>query len=362
MNAVSELASLLNTRGMLNEAETLQREALGLHRKLYGESHILVAEDVASLADLRSNAGDYRGAAELDRQAGEIFRAALGPESPQLANTMVARGNWLERSGQLTEAEAEIRRGYAMNAKLLGEHHPETASAAHNLVNVLHDEGKNAEAEKIMDGLVRWQRSADPKSPALAFNLAGLGGLKRARGDYAGADRDYEEALGIFRLALGERHSTYGRALTSLANNRISLGRLKESETALRTAEAIIRHADQSNPLDLSFPLISLAQDLLLQGRAAEAEAPARESLELRRKLFPATDVRVAMSESVLGGILATLGRRGEAEPLLVESHRNLEKFHEDRAIALELRRLAEFQAGGSGFQYPASVRFPAPR
>ncbi len=111
----------------------------------------------------------------------------------------------------------------------------------------------------------------------------------------------------------------------------------------MREGIEIIRHADQSNPLDLSFPLISLAQDLLLQHRPAEAEPLARQSLELRRKLFPSTDIRFAMSESVLGGCLAALHRYSEAEPLLVESNRNLLKYRGDRSVAPELRRLADF-------------------
>jgi serine/threonine-protein kinase len=343
VNAIGQLAFLLNTRGNLNEAEKLQRESLALHRKLYGENHILVAEDLAALGILRFNAGDYREAIAMDQQAADIFRAALGPESPQLADAIIEKGNALERAGQLTEAEADIRAGLAMNVRLLGEHHPETASAEHNLVNILHDEGKNAEAEKLMTRIVAWQRGEDSQSPALAFNLAGLGGLKRARGDFAGADRDYAEALVIFRKAFGERHSTYGRALTSLANNRIALGDLKQSETDLRTAIAIIRKADQANPLDLSFPLVALAQDLLLQKRAQDAEAPAREALTLRQKLLPSNDLRVAIAESVLGGSLAAQGKYAEAEPLLVESHRNLLKLQNDRSAAPELRRLADF-------------------
>ena len=343
VNAIGELAFVLNTRGKLNEAETLQRESLALHRKLYGPAHSLVADDLAELAVLRFNAGDYKAAVAMNQQAADIYRRAIGPESPQLANALIETGNALERMGILNEAEADIRQGLAMNAKLLGEHHPETASARHNLVNVLHDAGKDAEAEKLMTEIVAWQRQEDSQSPALAFNLAGLGGLKRSRGDYAGADRDYQEALVLFRKAFGERHSTYGRALTSLANNRISLGDLKQSEVTLVQAVAIIRRAEQTSPLDLSFPLVSLAQDLLLQKRAAEAEAPAREALELRRKLFPVTDTRYAVAESVLGGCLAALHRYAEAEPLLVESHRNLLKIRNDRAVAPELQRLADF-------------------
>ncbi len=343
VNTIGELASLLSARGRLNEAETLQRESLGLHRKLYGASHILVAQDLATLGVLRFNAGDYREAAAMDRQAADIFRAALGPESPQLADALVELGNATERLGHFPEAEANIRQALAMDTKLLGEHHPETASAAHNLVNVLHDQGKNVEAEKLMDGLVARQRDQDARSPALAFNLAGLGGLKRARGDFAGADRDYQEALPIFRKAFGERHSTYARALTSLAGNRVSMGDLKSSEATLNQAVGILRAADRMNPLDLSYPLVALAQDLLLQSRPAEAEPPAREAFEIRRKRLPAGDSRAALAESVLGGSLAALRRYAEAEPLLVESHRDLLKMRGDRSLDAELRRLADF-------------------
>jgi serine/threonine-protein kinase len=218
VNSIGDLAFLLNTRGNLNEAEKLQSESLALHRKLYGDSHILVADNLAALGILRFNAGDNEGAVAMDRQAADIFRTALGPASPQLAEDLIELGNALERMGRLPEAEARIREGLAMLTKLLGENHPETASARHNLVNILHDEGRNAEAEKLMTSIVAWQRGEDAQSPALAFNLAALGGLKRARGDFAGADRDYQEALGIFRKAFGERHATYGRAITSVVS------------------------------------------------------------------------------------------------------------------------------------------------
>jgi hypothetical protein len=92
---------------------------------------------------------------------------------------------------------------------------------------------------------------------------------------------------------------------------------------------------------------VALAQDLLLQKRAAEAEAPAREAVALRSKLGNA-DLRVAIAESVLGGCLAALGRNAEAEPLLVESHRNLLKLQNDRSVAPELRRLGDFYANRS--------------
>jgi tetratricopeptide (TPR) repeat protein len=271
-----------------------------------------------------------------------LFRGALGEESPRLADAMTELANALERLGQLDEAESTMRRALAMHTKLLGPDHPDTANTIHNLVNVLHDRGKNAEAEKLMTGLVAWQRGHDPQSPALGFNLAGLGGLKRVRGDWHGADADFHEALEIFRKAFGEHHSTYGRGLTSLATNRIALNDLKTAEIMLNRAVSILRTVENSNPLDLSFPLVALGQALLLESRPAEAEKAARESYDLRRKLLPQTDSRVALAESVLGGSLAAQHRFEEAEPLLIESHRNLLRFRGDRAMQPELARLAQ--------------------
>jgi hypothetical protein len=44
----------------------------------------------------------------------------------------------------------------------------------------------------------------------------------------------------------------------------------------------------------------------------------------------------------VLGGSLAAQHRYEEAEPLLVESHKNLLRFREDRAMQGELMRLGQ--------------------
>ncbi len=344
--SINDLASLLNTLGKGSEAEALDEEALALHRRLYGDSHILVGEDLATLAVLRFNAGDYPGAITLNRQAIEIFRKALGPESPQLADAMTELSNALLRMGVLPEAEAQIRAALAMYSKMLGEHHPSTANAVHNLINVLHDKGDFAQAEKLSRELVAWQRKTDATSPALAFNLAGLGGLQRAAGDFRGADESFREARPLFLRAFGEKHPMYGRALASLGQNRIALGDLKGAEELLGQSLAILRQAAKRSPLDLSYPLVGLAETYLKQGRAAEAEKAAREAVELRRATVVANDARLAIAESLLGGALAALKRNDEALELLERSHRNLLKLRAEKSLQGELRRLEDFKRG----------------
>ena len=56
-------------------------------------------------------------------------------------------------------------------------------------------------------------------------------------------------------------------------------------------------------------------------GRAAEAEARIRESLEAMRRVYPPGTFHLALHESMLGANVAAQGRYAEAEPLLLSSH-----------------------------------------
>ena len=339
-NSLSELANLLNNRGKLDEAEQLQREALRIDRKLYGDQHILVADDLHALGDVLFNEGKYQDAVGVDREALAIYQHALGPEHPQVANILIGLGNAEQRRGDLKQAEGDMRSSIEMFRKLLGEHHPETASAIHNLGNLLLQSGDFAQAEKLEQDLVDWSREHGDNSPGHGYNLATLAGAKRARGDYKGADADYRETLEIFRQAYGETHFNYGRALASWGTNLISLGDYKDAEKALRDSRAVYLRVDKPSQLDVSFSLVGLAQVLLLEGRVGEAEKAARQAYDIRRSLLPASDRRVALTESVLGGCLVALHKDAEAGPLLLESHRNLLPLSRDKSLQAELQRL----------------------
>ncbi|MBK7403315.1 MAG: tetratricopeptide repeat protein [Phycisphaerales bacterium] len=63
--------------------------------------------------------------------------------------------------------------------------------------------------------------------------------------------------------------------------------------------------------------LNNAASLLLKLGRGAEAEARAREGLEIRQRTLPADNPSIGSSQLVLGRILVAAGRAAEAEPIL---------------------------------------------
>jgi serine/threonine-protein kinase len=341
--ALSPLARSLDIRGKLDEASAVERQALALHRKLYGKDHILAADDLELLGTTRFNAGDYTEAIASTEQALAICRNALGPENPRVAQLLANLGNAFERRGQLAEAEPNLRQGLAMFRKLLGEHSSDTLSTTHCLANCLREQGDFAESRRLIQGVVDWRRQHGAMNLSYAMNVANLAAIKRSQGDYEGAERDSREVVDVVRKECGEGHFKYGSSLGSLGSDRLSRGDLKGAESLFAQSIAILRKVERPNPLDLSFPLVWLGQDLLLQSRPQEAEKAAREAYQIREKIIPLrADARLALAESVLGGSLAALGRYTEAEPLLAESHLALLKLRHDYTVQPELRRLAD--------------------
>ena len=66
---------------------------------------------------------------------------------------------------------------------------------------------------------------------------------------------------------------------------------------------------------------ISLARVHLARKEAMRAEPLLRRALQIRRRVYPAGDWRIAVVESLLGEALTALARYGEAETLLVNAN-----------------------------------------
>jgi WD40 repeat protein len=88
-------------------------------------------------------------------------------------------------------------------------------------------------------------------------------------------------------------------------------------------------------------PLAGEAMGLLVDGKFAEAESPARECLALREKMIP-DDWRTFNSRSVLGGCLLGQKKYEAAEPLLLSGYEGMKQREETIPPAYRTLRLKE--------------------
>jgi hypothetical protein len=88
---------------------------------------------VLEAAETAASGGDYPAAGRLLREAAALQEAALGPQHPDLANTLNNLGIVCEMTNEPAEAERSYRRAYEIASVSLPADHPFVATSLKNL-------------------------------------------------------------------------------------------------------------------------------------------------------------------------------------------------------------------------------------
>jgi tetratricopeptide (TPR) repeat protein len=163
----------------------------------------IAARSLGALGELREAAGDRDGAARFYRQALSKEELSSGKDGARVA----VRLNALALALGPETGIPLITRAVAIDRRIWGERHPETATAETNLSGLLLAAGRTEEAVRIgraaLSGFEATLGADHPRTAGAASNLADA---LRARGDRAGAEHFYRRALEIDERAYGRQH------------------------------------------------------------------------------------------------------------------------------------------------------------
>ncbi len=190
--ALGNLGAVAQTRGDLDGAERLHRESLEIERKLgrlEGQ-----ASDLGNLGLIALTRGDLDGAERLHRESLEIERklGRLEGQASDLGNLGLIAG----RRGDLDGAERLHREALEINRKL-GRLEGQ-ASDLGNLGLIAGRRGDLDGAERLFRESLEIERKLG-RLEGQASQLGNLGLIARRRGDLDGAERLLREALEINR-------------------------------------------------------------------------------------------------------------------------------------------------------------------
>lgn len=271
--------------GLADEGLPVMERALAIREERFGEGSEEVAEALIEMAGvLRRNERSHESLS-LSERALAIRRALHPRDDPRLADALTAVGQALvddERPDSalvLLRQALEIRRRAPADGDALV--HSQLA-----LAYGLRRAGRLDEAEALYEDVIPRYRALPESQPVeVATYLNNLAYLRRVRGDFAGAEELYREALGLLTTRIGAGHP---RSLTVWANLASAL---YEQGLAEETAE-------------------------VLQARAAAAEGQ-----------WPDGHWRVTSAKRSVADFLLKEGRWREAEPL----HRAVAEDYEER-------------------------------
>jgi tetratricopeptide (TPR) repeat protein len=173
------------------------------HRATESADAGVAVSSLAALGGVRAAAGDRAGAAGFYRRALSRQEAASGADSEPVA----LRLNALALVVDPKDGIPLLQRALAIDRRVLGSRHPQTATTEANLAGLLvhtqrHDEALAAAAE----ALAVFGETLGMDHPRCAVAASILALALEAKGERARAEKMYRMALEIDRLAYGPKH------------------------------------------------------------------------------------------------------------------------------------------------------------
>jgi serine/threonine protein kinase/tetratricopeptide (TPR) repeat protein len=269
--AKSNQANTLMRLGRLPEARKMFEETLVSFRAVGRKDATAVV--LNNIAIILRQQGDFEGSMARYEESLAIARE-IGMKA-QIANALGNMANLLTPRGDLARA----RKLYEDALSISREINDKTTTARNigNLSLVVVKQGDVALARKLCEEAVVLTREIGEKRE-VAYALKHLGNALRHQGELALAATNYEEALKIARAIdekslIAETYSGFGHVL-------LAQGKLAEAHNHYKEALAIRQAAVKNGVADSN---LDLARVALEEGRFAEGEALARQTVETYR-------------------------------------------------------------------------------
>jgi tetratricopeptide (TPR) repeat protein/predicted Ser/Thr protein kinase len=244
---VTELASAQFYAGRYSIADPLFRRALDMHRKLYGDRHPLVAEDLISLGAVQFDLGYYAEAEKFDRQALDISSSYYGPDHPLTAHSLTVLGRALVYEKKFDEAAGLLEKALSIQERVYGPVSRQVASALNELGNTAYWRGELDEAESRFGRMLEIYRTVyNNHHYLIGIALSNLGGVSVQKKDYARAEQLYREALQAFAGTLPADSLNVGITNVKLGHALAGEKKYAEAEGCILTGYGILTR--QANP------------------------------------------------------------------------------------------------------------------
>ena len=282
-------------------------------RSLDGEPEVQ-AELLQTLGTLYAKLGNLARADSLLGASLAVRRAVLGPDHPDVGESMVALGLLRDDQARLSEAEQLVRDGLAKIARARPPGHPSIVSATEALGRVLQDRGDYVHAIAVLADALRMREAADTLSPELAASINQLSNSHFYAGHYAVADSLSHRSLEMHRTLFGEGHPLVADNLIDLGAIQYEFGQYEEAERLYRQALDINRRWYGNDHFETASNLTLLGRALVRQDRYDEAADVLKEALAIQERVYGAVHPQVASTLNELASVALSRKHLDEAE------------------------------------------------
>ncbi|MGE5357861.1 MAG: tetratricopeptide repeat protein [Bacteroidales bacterium] len=300
--------------GLLDPAQALLQKAQDSRETFLGPDDPEVADTLAHLGSVMWRKGDLAQAKPLMERSLAIREKRFGGDSTLVASSLHNLGNLNWTQGNYAEARRLLERALAIRQKVLGAEHSDVASTLNSLGAIAYREGDLKRAGMIWEQtLAIREKVLGPDHPWLAQTLNNLAVVYTDSGELDRALPLLRRVVEIQEKVLGPTHPDLASGLANVGEALSKGGNFSEAKTYLGRAIAIMEVASPNNPEQARF-LDRLAFVLLKENDLAGARKLYERSLVIRQKALGATNPEVAASLGGLADCASKAGRLPEAE------------------------------------------------
>jgi CHAT domain-containing protein/Tfp pilus assembly protein PilF len=268
---------------------------LAIREKALGPNHPDVAQSLNNLAELYKDQGRYADAEPLFKRSLDIAEKASGPNHPEFAGSLDNLASLYIHQGRYADAEPLIKRSLAIYEKTLGPNHPYVSTPLNDLASLYKTQGRYAEAEPLYQRVLAiLEKAVGPDDADVGRNLNLLAELYRAQARYSDAEPLLKRSLAIKEKVLGPNHPSVAASLNSLAAVYYEQKRFGDAEPLFQRALALDEIALGPNHPEVATSLNSLAALYAAEGRYSDAESLYKRSLAINEGVLGPNHPNVA--------------------------------------------------------------------
>ena len=312
------MGAVYTNLGLYDQADTLLRQSLTVHREVVGEGDPALERSLRQLAWLYLNEGRLTDALPLAEEAASIAELAYEPLSSLLADAILVLGVIHRDLANYEEARGHLDRSLEIREQVFGPDHIETAWGLFHLawLEQLHgdDEAARAIYRRVLP-IYSAEYGDDHLITATVLN------------DYAGALSDdpatadsalalYQRVVGIRKESYGPNHAAVGDALGNVGTVYHRMGDLELAKDYYGLALAVYEEAYSSDNADVARTYYNIGEVSIDLAEYDRAEASYLRALE-------ATEIALGVAHPLYGqtlrglaAVLRSTGRVDEAEQL----------------------------------------------
>lgn len=292
------------------QAEIYITQAQAIREQLLGPEHPDVAESLNYIAELAYHKGQYRQAEQLHLQALHIRQRYLGTRHPDVATSLHNLAGVCWAQGRYAQAESLYRQTLQIREATLGLDHLDVGETLQNLAYLLYEQKRYSEAEPLYQrALIICQQVLSPKHVYLTTIFSNLGRLYQAVGRNTEAKTFYRQAKALWDQGRDPNHPYHALILHNLAGLACTEGELIEAETLYQEALQIRESTLGPDHPRTAQSLHDLATFYMKQNLDTQAMRLYQQALAIREKTLGSDHPDTAKTRQCHTQLLAQMGQ-----------------------------------------------------